>query len=369
MIVNTFVLKSGDMNTLVNSMCKINGIKRDNITKSGNSIHVTVPGVNQENLIPWRNQLKKMLKTLNLNCDIRSSVTDNTYSNQDIDLQEMRSNFKNLTENDDFTGCVKAVQNQRKYMEDTYTIQTCYGGLKISGVFDGHGGPEVSKKLSDELSKRLCRNLNSCQRPLTIKKIENTITKTFLTYDRHLYNRYKEEFRSVGSTAVMAIQIKDHLFIAHTGDSRGLLFTIDPDNMIYVTDDHVPERGDERSRIENSGGKVRYDGYSHRINKTGTNVSRGFGDFRGKMINGNYAGIKSPVSPLPFVHHHKIKEKELYLVLASDGLIIKEFKNDPYTILNHVKRKDNVCANLIKSAIHNKRSKDNISVLVSKIIS
>ena len=56
-------------------------------------------------------------------------------------------------------GGIYAIQGRRENMEDTYVISK-YQNTKLYGVFDGHGGEEVSTSLPKLLSDRLLPKIN-----------------------------------------------------------------------------------------------------------------------------------------------------------------------------------------------------------------
>ncbi|KAH8487584.1 hypothetical protein H0E87_026236, partial [Populus deltoides] len=78
----------------------------------------------------------------------------------------------------------------------------------------------------------------------------------------------KDTYRDDGSTASTAVLVGDHLYVANVGDSRTVISKGGKgisDAMSYIfhstvaiplSEDHKPNRSDERKRIESAGGVV-----------------------------------------------------------------------------------------------------------------
>merc|ERR1719336_1920198 len=97
----------------------------------------------------------------------------------------------------------------------------------------------------------------------------------------------KDSRRSSGSTIVFAIierpsaDSKKRNYkcqIGWVGDSR--VIACKNDEMKELTDDHKPNRADERKRIENAGGFVRFDRVDGELA-----MSRAFGDWNLKDVD------------------------------------------------------------------------------------
>jgi len=116
------------------------------------------------------------------------------------------------------------------------------------------------------------------------------------------------------------------LVLAHVGDSRAVLCRAG--QAVQVTEDHKPDRLDEKKRIERAGGLVlnvrgawriaapanpRGASKASRREYAGLSMTRSLGD----------AAFKNPVplsSPEPEVRVLPITDKDLFMVLATDGI-------------------------------------------------
>lgn len=214
-------------------------------------------------------------------------------------------------------------------IEDRFEIVN-FKNLKISAIYDGHSGSEIS----DGLSKSFCRVVyNNIINSKGKESISNILRESFLKKDRLMYdaNRKCKKYGESGSTCIMSIFIpsKNSIFFANLGDSRAVLFKVEKFlNSTLITKcahtiDHKPSRNCEKNRIIAAGGYVspsttesvpRVDGILA--------VSRGFGDFCLKKSKGKpYDSTNGKVCAVPTITKHNLDPKSEYiLIMASDGL-------------------------------------------------
>jgi len=134
------------------------------------------------------------------------------------------------------------------------------------------------------------------------------------------------EVSESGSTAVTALKRGNELYVANVGDSRCVLARESANGLIEalaMSDDHKPDRRDEKERILKNRGAVepirafngRYVGPARVWTKKqvagGLAVSRAFGDL---------AMASAGVVPDPEILRETITAKDKFLVLASDGV-------------------------------------------------
>lgn len=224
--------------------------------------------------------------------------------------------------------------------------------IQLFGVFDGHGGDDVSTFVRDglltQLSEALCR-FNSIQ--LTTQGIFRALKSTFAHLHKDLENVYAA--RVQGTTATIAMILDDKLWTANVGDSRTVL-----DNAgtpIQLTEDARPTDSRYEENIKKRGGKVHKNG---RI--AGTLASgRAIGDY-------NIAGV----NPLPKITFKSLSEikTDSHLILGSDGIfdLLTTSEVVSYTHDNRSLDTTALARNICASA-YNCGSEDNLSVLVVKI--
>lgn len=228
--------------------------------------------------------------------------------------------------------------------------------VNFYGVYDGHGGKDISTYLKNNLSKFF-----------TNKKVEYPLSKTYINnvYDniQNSLKKHKCAYRS-GSTCTVAIQFKDkkgneYLNVMNTGDSRCMLCR---DNFgIPLTKDHKPHWVEERHRIEQMGGKIIYDGHDWRIRDL--SVSRAFGDIDATPY----------LTHKPDIFRYKLDKSDKFLVLACDGLwdVMSNDEVANFVLFNcydnttkHRINKDINSAKILAEYAIKKGSTDNVSVVI-----
>lgn len=199
--------------------------------------------------------------------------------------------------------------------------------LHFFGVYDGHGGSQVSnfckERLHVTLAKEVQCSLGAGQSSWE-QSWEKTMRSAFCKIDAEIEGygwrssaventgsvreRVSEPLApdTVGSTAIVAVIGLCQIVVANCGDSRAVLSR--GGQAIAMSDDHKPNREDEMARIEAAGGRVIYwNGY--RIFGV-LAMSRAIGD--------RY--LKPYVIAEPEVKCISRSKDDECLILASDGL-------------------------------------------------
>jgi serine/threonine protein phosphatase PrpC len=215
-------------------------------------------------------------------------------------------------------------------MEDDYFVGN---GGKFVGVFDGHGGGDVSCHLRKHLHRHFqrqwerkrwewdhdneghshdnCLNSNAYSSPQQLHSFVAALRAAFDAVDREVLE--KDAMQYQGSTAVtVAIHIGEDgcktLVSANVGDSRAVLCR--NGSAVDLTRDHKPSDERERARIEKMGEQIEWDNYSkvHRVKNL--SLSRAIGDrFAKPTVSG-----EAEISLFP------VREEDEFVVLASDGV-------------------------------------------------
>ena len=153
------------------------------------------------------------------------------------------------------------------------------------------------------------------------------------------------------------------MFVANTGDSRGILVSITGE-ITEMSHDHKPNNISERNRIQSDGGRVVFFG-TWRVEGV-LAVSRSFGDRL----------LKRWIIPDPEVIAHKIDNKnDLFLILATDGVwdtvsnqeaarCAIECWNNPQQTNLSLNQRLRAIAQKITSFAYTRGSMDNITTLV-----
>ncbi|CDY32620.1 BnaC03g15880D [Brassica napus] len=184
------------------------------------------------------------------------------------------------TDDEPMYGVVSVMGRSRK-MEDTVTVKPSLCKPEINqqkpvhffAVYDGHGGSQVSTLCSttmhtlvkEELEQPGCK-LEGGGNDVVEEKWRGVMRRSFERTDElamgacmcrttaSLCHCDPREAAISGSTAVAAVLTNGNVVVANTGDSRAVLCR--NGMAIPLSNDHKPDRPDERARIEAAGGRV-----------------------------------------------------------------------------------------------------------------
>lgn len=232
------------------------------------------------------------------------------------------------------------MQGWRDQMEDaTLTmlkLDEPLADTSLFGIFDGHGGPMVSKICEQSFALEICRQAKTS--PDLVQVLEKAYTEidAFLQTTGSLKNmrtgsgtsiplsRIDEPegiprenlFDFIGSTAVIVLVRGKELYASNAGDSRAILCR--GGTAVELSRDHKPESPRERSRIENAGGRVSVVGPCHRVD-FGLNLSRALGDFLYKR-NADLPPSHQKITAVPEVVTETIQDEDEFILLGCDGI-------------------------------------------------
>lgn len=233
---------------------------------------------------------------------------------------------------------VLSFQNFRDYMEDFYFVDETFLNKSIlAGVYDGHGGLNVSKYASKSIHDHFKDYLVDIE-PLEAFNLS--------------YKRIDEEVKEHkgGSCAINCFINDDIIYHANVGDGKAIVIGED---IITLTTEHKLTDLGEQKRILEKGGIIR--GHYVFVDYAGLKVTRSLGDIPHKKI-----GVISD----PSTGKYKISNKDKYLLIGSDGLFdyisnkkIKEVCSG---------QENNILENLKNEAI-SQGSGDNITILLIKL--
>ncbi|GMI95490.1 hypothetical protein like AT5G53140 [Hibiscus trionum] len=237
-------------------------------------------------------------------------------------------------------------RGKRATMEDFYDIKTSkINGQTICmfGIFDGHGGSHAAEYLKQHLFENLMKH------PQFMSNTKLAISETYPQTDVDFLDSERNTFRDDGSTASTAVLVGNHLYVANVGDSRTIISK--SGEAIPLSEDHKPNRSDERKRIENAGGVVMWAG-TWRVGGV-LAMSRAFGD---RML-------KQFVVAEPEIQDKEIDEDFELLVLASDGLWDVVPNEDAVSLAGAEEEPEKAARKLTETAF-TRGSADNITCIV-----
>ncbi|EPS58614.1 hypothetical protein M569_16200 [Genlisea aurea] len=228
---------------------------------------------------------------------------------------------------------VSSICGRRREMEDAVAIHPSFigagggGGIHYFAVFDGHGCSHVRTAATTcmermhvimreefELETLAGKGSNSddslkCVIDRSFARVDGEVIDGNEASDESIHcrcERRRPKCESVGSTAVVALLLRDKIFVANCGDSRAVLCR--DGRSVALSSDHKPDRSDEMNRIEAAGGRVIYWQGARVLGVLA--MSRAIGD----------SYLKPFVSSIPEVTVTERTESDELLILASDGL-------------------------------------------------
>ncbi|KAH9677286.1 putative protein phosphatase 2C 76 [Citrus sinensis] len=173
--------------------------------------------------------------------------------------------------------------------------------------------------------------------------------ETYQQTDVDFLESERDTYRDDGSTASTAVLVGNHLYVANVGDSRTVISKAG--KAIPLSEDHKPNRCDERKRIENAGGVVMWAG-TWRVGGV-LAMSRAFGN---RML-------KQFVVAEPEIQDLEVDEGFELLVLASDGLW-DVVPNEDAVALARTGEEPEIAARKLTETAFTRGSADNITCIV-----
>mmetsp|Transcript_2112 Transcript_2112/g.4932 ORF Transcript_2112/g.4932 Transcript_2112/m.4932 type:complete len:576 (-) Transcript_2112:504-2231(-) len=242
---------------------------------------------------------------------------------------------------------VSEYEGRRDSMEDVNMViedLNEHMGLKgfppqsVFGIFDGHSGIEAADYFKDHILELLTSH------PGFRSELNAALEHAFETCDRNFLQLGSKS----GTTAVLALMRGSTLVVANCGDCRAVMCVAG--RAVDLTQDHRPEREDERARIEAAGGWItssqeidlpmlyklgqediedmeeaeRLVGWRTIMRVNGClQMTRSIGDLlikdkKNDFFNQSFSG--DLVISTPEIRTHTLAPEDEFLIIASDGL-------------------------------------------------
>eukprot|EP00761_Pharyngomonas_kirbyi_P006681 gb/GECH01006689.1/.p1 GENE.gb/GECH01006689.1/~~gb/GECH01006689.1/.p1 ORF type:complete len:635 (+),score=109.59 gb/GECH01006689.1/:1-1905(+) len=304
---------------------------------------------------------------------------------------------------------ISELKGRRPTMEDAATIITNFRGIPdetFIGVYDGHGGPQVSEFLSRNLHQIFAKKLDQYEeikiehdthiifqkkresshgsfyqnsppkgvglnpasgnpkRPSattlsSLEDLESAATDEYLDEDDAIQVLLRESFLEAndtiyaqsipnGSTAAVVFMRGERCFVANAGDTRIVLCR--NSGALRLSVDHRPIDPEEADRISNLGGFVSKD---FRVNGV-LGVSRALGD----------SFLEPMVIADPYTNVVELSDKDEFLIIACDGVWDVVNDNLAVTTIREINDPRLASAHL-RDFAYLQGSQDNITVVVA----
>lgn len=241
------------------------------------------------------------------------------------------------------------MQGWRPAMEDATCALMEMGpplrSYAMFGVFDGHGGGEVSRKVAVELPPLLvtaAAGLGQVDDDDSAAIAEQALSLALPAMDTQLRedgeggtsssptwgfrSNVENTYALMGSTAVVALVLCEgvpgygrprRVVVANCGDSRAALCR--GGVAVPLSEDQKPEMPVEKKRIEAAGGSVAKVGPCFRVDGWGLNLSRALGDFHYKSRD-DLPPEEQKVSAFPELCSCELTDEDEFLLLGCDGV-------------------------------------------------
>eukprot|EP01083_Nonionella_stella_P227159 806184_1 len=370
---NNNIAVTNDFND--NTLNNENKEEEQNIDIDDNELLTIASNHHRENDVST-NKIIPIINELNNNDNNNNDNNNNDNNNNDNNNNDNNDKIKPQINNND-EKVSNTIQKQRVLkiehghcskqgirptMEDQVVVESPFlvygskctsGNLSIYGVFDGHGGRQCAEYCATNLCETLTKYLLS----------ETTVDSAFNLCISELDERTIEYSKDAsGSTCCIILidNIKYDLFCCNVGDSRSILINKNCTKHKQLSIEHKPEYPIEKQRIENANGWVTFGRVCGILA-----VSRSLGDKDFKYE------IENLIISKPDITHHKlILDEDKYIILACDGLY-DVFTNEQCTEwINNNNNNNNmqqITDKICHDAIHVRKSKDNVSVLILRI--
>jgi protein phosphatase 1L len=232
-------------------------------------------------------------------------------------------------------------QGCRPTMEDAHDIKVS-SKHAFFGLYDGHGGREVADHAAKHLQGNVMDALGASA------TVSDALRKGFVKTHDDLKKKSFAQYQ--GCCALVALVKDETVYVASAGDSRAVLCTAG--KAVALSDDHKPDRPDEKARIEGLGGKVTMDGTA-RVNRR-LAISRSIGDWY----------LHPYVIPNPEIMRKALTKDDEFLVIACDGVWDVMNNQTAVDIIRTSGLDVHKAAALLKDEALKRGSTDNVSVMV-----
>mmetsp|Transcript_40623 Transcript_40623/g.106740 ORF Transcript_40623/g.106740 Transcript_40623/m.106740 type:complete len:701 (-) Transcript_40623:112-2214(-) len=266
----------------------------------------------------------------------------------------------------------------KKLMEDRTVIDEHLEELGVMfALFDGHGGPQVSEQAQKVLHKSILAQYRKMgvQPASRDAKLVAAVKAAFAQADKEICEHAeRKNFVQAGCCAAVVIlhgnprlKVPLRMVVAHLGDTRAVMCRAG--DAVCLSEPHTPDRLEEKKRVEKAGGlllQVRgawrlaapvSGGKFQRREYQALSTTRSLGDL----------SFKSPTVLSiadPDVTVHKINDKDMFLILCSDGVFPLISDQEAVDLaLKEWENPEDAAKRIVRAAFQ-KGSEDNMTAVV-----
>ncbi|KAH7677850.1 pyruvate dehydrogenase phosphatase protein [Dioscorea alata] len=238
------------------------------------------------------------------------------------------------------------------------------------GVYDGHGGPETSRFICDNLFNNLKEFASEQGGGMSAEALTKAFAATedgFLSLVRKHWLT-KPQLASVGSCCLVGVVFGGMLYVANAGDSRAVLGRLEKGfrdvTAIQLTTEHNASNESVRAELQSlHPGDSQIVVLRHNVWRVKglIQISRSIGDAYLKKAEFNRAPLlsrfrlpepfhKSILNAEPSIVTHKLCPQDQFLIFASDGLWEHLSNQEAVDIVQNCPR-NGIARKLIKAAM------------------
>nr|CAB3487538.1 unnamed protein product [Digitaria exilis] len=253
---------------------------------------------------------------------------------------------------------VSAMQGYRENMEDAHKVDLNLDprtATSFFGVYDGHGGPAVSKYCAKHLHIELRKDAGFRNDPVA------AIQRTFLRMDTMMASRKAgKELCEYGAGSEYWDNCKKEI--------RAARFTFCGQAIVLSTD-FKPSLPGERERIENTGRTVYVPAGRGNIERIDGEIaiSRAIGDLAYKNVEG-LSAEQQAITAYPEVRTEAITHDDQFLIIACDGIWDCLSSQQAVTFVNMYLNSNVglsvICEALLQHCVSVPSGRDNMTVML-----
>lgn len=273
--------------------------------------------------------------------------------------------------------CSMAVVQANKSLEDQSQVVTSPIGTFV-GIYDGHGGPQASRFVSDHLFSHV-EKFALEQGELSAEVLRKAFSSTEEDF-LHFVTRSWEaqpQIASAGSCCLVGVISNNTLYVANLGDSRAVLGSTRAKKSIIaerLSTEHNAAEEEVRKELKS----LHPDDSHIVVFRNGVwrvkgiiQVSRSIGDiylkkpeFHKHSLFAHYGFplvIRRPIlTAEPSIHVHHLKPEDQFLILASDGLW-EQLSDQEAAEIVHNNPRTGIAKRLIREALQVVAKKQDMS--------
>ncbi|KAG0462740.1 hypothetical protein HPP92_021216 [Vanilla planifolia] len=250
-----------------------------------------------------------------------------------------------------------ATRGGRETMEDTHFLLPKISNEKdihVFGIFDGHRGAAAAEYSARALPGFLQRAGESCS---PADALTEAFIKTDIAFREELASnciskRIVQKNYHPGCAALIALIVRNMLFVANAGDCRAILCRAG--RPYPMSKEHLASCHVERIRVMDAGMEVKWNVDTWRVGPAALQVTRSIGD----------GDLKPAVTAEPEIIETTLSADDEFLVMASDGLWDAVSNKEVISIINNTVKEPAMCSKRLASEAIERGSKDNITVIV-----